>query len=176
MTENAARSPRQVKGRQASVAHLRGIDAAEPAASARKRMAVAVARQASHRRLDRAMPDHLQHRLRLDSHLALRPPVAGIRHPAAALARRIRLGHRRSWGATCSPACILYGARVSLFVGVVTVTISMVLGVAMGVLAGYYGGWIDIALHALYRFAVGISPTSSSRCIWSRYSARAWRM
>ena len=39
---------------------------------------------------------------------------------------------------------ILYGARVSLFVGVVTVTISMVLGVAMGILAGYYGGWIDI--------------------------------
>lgn len=39
---------------------------------------------------------------------------------------------------------ILYGARVSLFVGIVTVAISMVVGVAMGVLAGYYGGWIDI--------------------------------
>lgn len=39
---------------------------------------------------------------------------------------------------------ILYGARVSLFVGVVTVAISMVIGVAMGILAGYYGGWIDI--------------------------------
>ena len=39
---------------------------------------------------------------------------------------------------------ILYGARVSLFVGITTVTISMVLGVAMGILAGYFGGWIDI--------------------------------
>ena len=39
---------------------------------------------------------------------------------------------------------ILFGARVSLFVGIVTVTISMVVGVAMGILAGYYGGWIDI--------------------------------
>ena len=38
---------------------------------------------------------------------------------------------------------ILYGARVSLFVGVVAVSISMLLGVAMGVLSGYYGGWID---------------------------------
>ena len=38
---------------------------------------------------------------------------------------------------------ILIGARVSLFVGVVAVTISMLLGVAMGVLSGYYGGWID---------------------------------
>ena len=39
---------------------------------------------------------------------------------------------------------ILYGARVSLFVGITTVTISMILGVAMGILAGYFGGWIDI--------------------------------
>ncbi len=39
---------------------------------------------------------------------------------------------------------ILYGARVSLFVGVSTVLISMLLGVAMGILSGYYGGWIDI--------------------------------
>lgn len=39
---------------------------------------------------------------------------------------------------------ILFGARVSLFVGIVTVLISMIFGVAMGILAGYYGGWIDI--------------------------------
>ncbi len=39
---------------------------------------------------------------------------------------------------------ILYGARVSLFVGVVTVAISLVAGVFMGLLSGYYGGWIDI--------------------------------
>ena len=38
---------------------------------------------------------------------------------------------------------ILIGARVSLFVGVVAVAISMILGVAMGILSGYYGGWID---------------------------------
>ena len=38
---------------------------------------------------------------------------------------------------------ILIGARVSLFVGVVAVTISMLLGVTMGLLSGYYGGWID---------------------------------
>ena len=38
---------------------------------------------------------------------------------------------------------ILYGARISLFVGVVTVAISMFFGVLMGILSGYYGGWID---------------------------------
>ncbi|MEZ4709172.1 MAG: ABC transporter permease [Caldilineaceae bacterium] len=38
---------------------------------------------------------------------------------------------------------IVYGARISLFVGVVTVLLSMILGVLMGLLAGYYGGWVD---------------------------------
>jgi peptide/nickel transport system permease protein len=41
---------------------------------------------------------------------------------------------------------ILYGARISLFVGIVTVALSLVLGVTMGILSGYYGGWIDIVL------------------------------
>ena len=38
---------------------------------------------------------------------------------------------------------IVHGARVSLFVGLVTVAIALVLGVAMGVAAGYYRGWAD---------------------------------
>jgi peptide/nickel transport system permease protein len=38
---------------------------------------------------------------------------------------------------------IIYGARISLFVGLTTVTLSLVAGVLMGLLAGYYGGWID---------------------------------
>ncbi|MEL7000536.1 MAG: ABC transporter permease, partial [Pseudomonadota bacterium] len=38
---------------------------------------------------------------------------------------------------------IIHGARVSLFVGLVTVGIALVLGVGMGILAGYYRGWID---------------------------------
>lgn len=41
---------------------------------------------------------------------------------------------------------VLYGARISLFVGVVTVTISMLVGGLMGLVSGYYGGWIDIIL------------------------------
>ncbi len=38
---------------------------------------------------------------------------------------------------------IIHGAKVSLFVGVVTVSIALVLGVGMGILAGYYRGWVD---------------------------------
>ncbi|MFY0691639.1 MAG: ABC transporter permease [Paracoccaceae bacterium] len=41
---------------------------------------------------------------------------------------------------------ILYGTQISLFVGVSTVAISLFFGVLLGVLAGYYGGWIDMII------------------------------
>jgi peptide/nickel transport system permease protein len=44
---------------------------------------------------------------------------------------------------------LLYGARISLFVGVVTTAIGTVLGVCAGLAAGYFGGWIDTALSRL---------------------------
>jgi len=41
---------------------------------------------------------------------------------------------------------IISGARVSLTIGVVGVAISFVLGIVLGGLAGYYGGWVDAAI------------------------------
>jgi peptide/nickel transport system permease protein len=41
---------------------------------------------------------------------------------------------------------ILYGARISLFVGVAVVLISGAVGTLLGVLAGYLGGWADETL------------------------------
>lgn len=38
---------------------------------------------------------------------------------------------------------ILYGTRVSLFIGVSTVAIALLFGVVLGLVAGYFGGWID---------------------------------
>ncbi len=38
---------------------------------------------------------------------------------------------------------LLYGARISLQVGIITQSISMVIGIFMGALAGYYGGKVD---------------------------------
>ena len=40
-------------------------------------------------------------------------------------------------------ARVLYGARYSLLIGIGTVTIGLIVGVATGSLAGYYGGVID---------------------------------
>ena len=37
----------------------------------------------------------------------------------------------------------VYGARISLTVGLVSALISTVIGVVFGMLAGYFGGWID---------------------------------
>lgn len=41
---------------------------------------------------------------------------------------------------------IIYGSRVSLLVGVVTVLIAGTIGTALGLLAGYYGGKVDAAI------------------------------
>ena len=38
---------------------------------------------------------------------------------------------------------IIWGTQISLLVGVSTVALALVAGVTLGVLAGYYGGWID---------------------------------
>jgi len=40
----------------------------------------------------------------------------------------------------------VYGARVSLLVGIVGTGVAMLLGVAVGLLAGYYRGWVDTLL------------------------------
>jgi peptide/nickel transport system permease protein len=41
---------------------------------------------------------------------------------------------------------LILGSRVSLAVGLMSVIISMLLGVTIGAVAGYFGGWIDSAL------------------------------
>ena len=38
---------------------------------------------------------------------------------------------------------VVYGARISLRVGIVVVLVSTIVGTIIGSLAGYYGGWID---------------------------------
>jgi peptide/nickel transport system permease protein len=40
-------------------------------------------------------------------------------------------------------SAIIYGLRVSLFVGLTAVILAMLIGVSLGLLAGYRGGWID---------------------------------
>lgn len=46
-------------------------------------------------------------------------------------------------------AGIFHGARVSLVIGVVATAVALLLGVSIGALAGYFGGWVDNALMRL---------------------------
>jgi peptide/nickel transport system permease protein len=41
---------------------------------------------------------------------------------------------------------LMYGARISLLIGVLAVGIGLVVGVPLGMIAGYYGGWADLAI------------------------------
>jgi peptide/nickel transport system permease protein len=46
-------------------------------------------------------------------------------------------------------SALMYGARISLAVGFASVVLSVFIGVGLGLLAGFYGGWIDSTLMRL---------------------------
>ena len=46
-------------------------------------------------------------------------------------------------------SAIFYGLRTSLFVGICSVAISLCVGTALGLLAGYFGGWVDAVIMRL---------------------------
>jgi peptide/nickel transport system permease protein len=46
-------------------------------------------------------------------------------------------------------SALMYGARISLAVGVISVILSVIIGVSFGLLAGFLGGWVDSFLMRL---------------------------
>lgn len=55
-------------------------------------------------------------------------------------------------------SAILYGLRISLFVGLGAVLISVAIGVMLGLLAAYRGGWVDTVVMRAVDFILGF-PT-----------------
>jgi peptide/nickel transport system permease protein len=53
---------------------------------------------------------------------------------------------------------ILYGLRISLMVGFASVLLAAVLGIGLGVTAGYLGGWIDGAIMRLADIQLSFPP------------------
>jgi ABC-type dipeptide/oligopeptide/nickel transport system permease subunit len=41
---------------------------------------------------------------------------------------------------------IIYGSRIALAVGIVAVALALAIGVTLGLVAGYYGGWVDAVI------------------------------
>jgi peptide/nickel transport system permease protein len=55
-------------------------------------------------------------------------------------------------------AGMVHGARISLTIGLVVVSIQATIGILLGGLAGYYGGWVDMVLSRVFELMLGI-PT-----------------
>jgi peptide/nickel transport system permease protein len=55
-------------------------------------------------------------------------------------------------------SALIYGARISLVVGIASVILSMIAGVALGLLAGFRGGWIDTLLMRLCDVMLSFPP------------------
>jgi peptide/nickel transport system permease protein len=53
---------------------------------------------------------------------------------------------------------ILYGSRVSLFVGAATILIAGVFGSALGMLAGYSGSWVDTLIMRIADIQLALPP------------------
>jgi peptide/nickel transport system permease protein len=66
----------------------------------------------------------------------LKPPMEVLRDGSTAILGTDQVGRDLL-------AQVLQGARISLLVGLFTVAIAGTVGLIVGVLAGYYGGWID---------------------------------
>lgn len=62
---------------------------------------------------------------------------------------------------------IIYGARISLTIGIIGVTMSFVLGIVIGGLAGYHGGWFD----ALTQRVIEVLQSIPSIPLWMALAA-----
>lgn len=51
---------------------------------------------------------------------------------------------------------LMHGARLSLFIGVLVVGVSLLSGVVLGLLAGFYRGWVDVAIMRLVDIMLAI--------------------
>jgi ABC-type microcin C transport system permease subunit YejE len=51
---------------------------------------------------------------------------------------------------------LIHGTRYALTIGLVAVGLSLVIGLALGAMAGYFGGWIDLGLSRLFELWAAI--------------------
>jgi len=68
---------------------------------------------------------------------------------------------------------VFYGGRISMFIGVVTAGITVLIGATIGGIAGYYGGWVD---NILMRFTEVVSSLPFMPLMISLSFALMWRV
>jgi peptide/nickel transport system permease protein len=99
---------------------------------------------------------------RLDSEFAIFPPVP-YRQTNVDLFAPLEPPSEKHWFGTDKlgrdvMAGMIHGSRISLSIGFVAVGIAVIIGVALGALAGYFGAWVDIAISRLFEIMISI-PT-----------------
>ncbi len=53
---------------------------------------------------------------------------------------------------------VLYGGRISIAVGLMAVSITLIIGLPIGAIAGYFGGWVDNVLMRITDAALAFPP------------------
>ena len=58
---------------------------------------------------------------------------------------------------------MIYGARIALFVSLIAATVTCVFGAALGLVAGYFGGWWDRVISRLVDIWMAFPPKRARR-------------
>ena len=104
--------------------------------------------------------------------------TASTEHQARTISRTYWLGTDKAGRDELSR--LLLGTRISLGIGLVAVLISLALGIVVGALAGYFGGWIDSVLLGLMTvvwsipgimLVIAISLALDSKGVWVSFVA-----
>lgn len=55
-------------------------------------------------------------------------------------------------------ARIMYGGRYTLMIGILAVSLATVIGVPLGLLSGYFGGWVDMVIQRVADIMLSFNP------------------
>ncbi len=59
----------------------------------------------------------------------------------------------------------LYGGRVSLFISVVVVSVSLVIGTLLGLISGMFGGWVDVIIMRITEIFMAVPALMLALCV-----------
>ncbi|KQL57389.1 MULTISPECIES: ABC transporter permease [Bacillaceae] len=71
---------------------------------------------------------------------------------------------------------IIYGSQISLLVGIASVVVAGIIGVTIGIIAGFYGGWIDSILMRLVDSFLSIPNILFALVILSVFGPSVWTL
>jgi peptide/nickel transport system permease protein len=71
---------------------------------------------------------------------------------------------------------LLYAGQVSLLVGLLVAVVSLALGAPLGLLAAYYGGWVDDLVNALVQFVMNVPSLFVLIILSIFFSPNVWQL